>query len=191
MLYMNQRDYRHVPYLHNTDNGGAPEERRNICTSGCGLCSACMVVEHLTTRTLELTECVRIAEESGANHCAGCDIRILGPIVAERFGLEFSITKDMEAAIDHLRSGGEIIANVHADENGRAIFTNTRHYVVLVSTAGREFCILDPNYFPGKFRAEEKAGVLRVEDPFIYCPVEVLHREASRSEKPYSLFKRK
>ena len=51
MLYINQNDYAHVPYQHDMANGGAPVERRNVGSSGCGLCCSCMVVEHLTPTT--------------------------------------------------------------------------------------------------------------------------------------------
>ena len=45
MLYVNQLEYRDIPYQHNMAHGGAPEDRRNVATSGCGLCSACMIVD--------------------------------------------------------------------------------------------------------------------------------------------------
>lgn len=48
MLYLNQLDHRGVPYRHNVKNGGVPPERQNVATSGCGLCSMCMIVDQLT-----------------------------------------------------------------------------------------------------------------------------------------------
>ena len=45
MRYLNQLDYRHVPFYHNASGGGVPEDRRNVATSGCGLCSMCMTVD--------------------------------------------------------------------------------------------------------------------------------------------------
>ena len=84
MLYLNQLDHRHVPFYHNASGGGVPEDRRNVATSGCGLCSMCMTVDRLTCRELELTDCVKLAEESGANWFFGVDMSILGPVVAEQ-----------------------------------------------------------------------------------------------------------
>ena len=137
MLYLNQNDYGHVPYMHNTDAGGAPPERRNVGTSGCGLCCTCMAVEHLTVQTLPLEECVRMSEESGANHRAGTDMVILGPLVAERFGLEYRWTTDMQEMLDCLHGGGQVVVNVRAEADGTGIFTNTRHYVLAVGADTR------------------------------------------------------
>ena len=190
MLYLNQNDYGHVPYMHNTDAGGAPPERRNVGTSGCGLCCTCMAVEHLTVQTLPLEECVRMSEESGANHRAVTDMVILGPLVAERFGLEYRWTTDMQEMLDCLHGGGQVVVNVRAEADGTGIFTNTRHYILAVGAEGDTVCLLDPNYKSGKFKQYEEAGLLRIDEPFIRCSAELLHQEA-RSETPYHLFKRK
>lgn len=191
MLYLNQRDYAHIPYLHDTDNGGAPPERRNIGTSGCGLCCLCMTVEHLTGSILELTECVRLSEENGANFCPGCAMRILGPIVAERYGLSFRRTGDVEEMTAHLRAGGEVIVHVQKREDGSpGIFTARAHYMLLTAVNGSEVTVYDPNYAKNKFRAQEEAGLIRVEEPIFYCDLATLAGEA-RQEQPYYLFARK
>lgn len=190
MLYLNQNDYGHIPYMHNTDNGGAAPERRNIGTSGCGLCCACMVVDQLTTESLSLEECVRFAQDSGANHIPGCNMNILGPVVAERFGLEYRMTTDSDEMLDWLHRGGKVIVNVRAPAEGPGIFTTTGHYMTLISANGREVCILDPNLKPGKFQKEEEAGIIRVDWPLMYCSAGLLHQEA-RSKTPYHMFRRK
>ena len=66
MLYLNQRKFYDVPYNHNVDFGGAPEERRNVGTSGCGICCMSMVVNHLTGKDFPVKDCVRLAESCGA-----------------------------------------------------------------------------------------------------------------------------
>ena len=188
MLYLNQRDYSHIPYMHDLDHGGAPEARRNIGTSGCGLCCACMVVEHLTGQILELTECVRLSEENGANFCPGCAMRILGPIVAEQYGLTFRRSGDVKELIAHLQSGGEAIVLVHkVDDNTPGIFTARAHYMLLTAVNGSEFTVYDPNYTKNKFKAQEKAGLIRVEEPSYYCDIDTLVGE-TRCDMPYYLF---
>ena len=191
MLYMNQRDYRHIPYMHDLDHGGAPEERRNVATSGCGLCSMCMIVDHLTTKSLTLEECVRLSEENGANRKPGTSLRVLGPILAEMYDLEFSRTGSMEELVTHLQSGGEAVVNVNQKEDGTpGLFTTRSHWIVVVSTDGKEVCILDPNYAPGKFQEYEEQGLIRVKEPFLYCSLETLQQE-TRIQIPYYLFSRK
>ena len=48
MLYINQRKYPDMPYQHNLKHGGAPADKSNISSAGCGLCCLCMVVENMT-----------------------------------------------------------------------------------------------------------------------------------------------
>ena len=190
MLYLNQRDHRHIPYLHDTANGGAPEHRRNIATSGCGLCCLCMTVEHLTGEILELTECVRLSEESGANFCAGCSMRILGPVAAERYGLTYGRTGDAAEMLAHLRAGGEVIVNVRRKDDGTpGIFTARGHYMLLTGTDGKTVTVMDPNYVKNKYKAQEEAGLIRVEEPLLYCDLAMFIGEA-RAEEPYYLFKK-
>lgn len=49
MRYINQLEYPHVPYHTNGEHPALPDELRNrtVALSGCGLCSAIMVIELL------------------------------------------------------------------------------------------------------------------------------------------------
>jgi acetyl-CoA C-acetyltransferase len=95
--------YPQMRYDHDTKNGPRPLERASIASSGCGICSTCMVVEHITTESFSLEECIQMSYDSGANQNVGTDIHILGPAVAERFGLtremqdEFAIASQQKA----------------------------------------------------------------------------------------------
>ena len=100
MLYLNQLDYRHIHYEHNIANGGVPQERRNVATSGCGVCSACMMVDQLTSTHLSIEECIRLVYQVGASRFVGTRMAILGPALADKFHLGFKATKDMSEVID-------------------------------------------------------------------------------------------
>ena len=54
--YWNQLDYPAIPYGDGT-----------VASSGCGLCSACMVVENLTDYTFTPAEAVAMADSVGAH----------------------------------------------------------------------------------------------------------------------------
>ena len=192
MLYLNQLKYRHLKYNHNVKNGGVPEERRCVATSGCGLCSLCMIVDHLTTQTLGLEECVKLSENSGANHGLGTDLRILSPIIAEKFNLDFSVTSDKKELIKHLEAGGEAAEILIGDHDGKiGLFSNRRHYITLVSVDEEQVCILDPSYTETKFDDPSRQGRVRVSEPFIYCHVDELMKEADKNVPYFYLFKRK
>lgn len=90
MIYYNQNDYAHVPY---------PSEARpqsNIKSSGCGVCSACMVVESMTEHKLSVEECAKFSLSVGGRDNDGTDMEKLAPPLCERFGLAFEATDDKE-----------------------------------------------------------------------------------------------
>lgn len=193
MLYINQLEHPHIRYEHNVDNGGVPSERQRVSTSGCGLCSLCMVVEHLTMHTLSIEDCVQLSYDSHANGNVGTDMEFLGPAAAEKFGLQCERTRDTELLIQWLQAGGEAVINVGGDdENGNGVFTHHGHYIVAVSYENGEFCLLDPSYSEKKFVDNGNAHKVRVNAPFIYCSRQVLEEEAcGKRDLPLYLFKRK
>ena len=190
MRYFNQLEYRHIPYQHNMANGGAPEERRNVATSGCGLCSACMVVDALTDKTLSVEECVRLSEDNAANLSLGTDMTVLGPVIAEKFDLEYFSVQELDEAIELLRSGAQIVCHVGHPEGKPGLFTLGGHYILLTSTDGKEFCILDPSYKEDKFDLPERVGKVDTSRaPYLYCDVNIVHGETKK--RKYHVFKRK
>lgn len=195
MQYLNQYDYAHIPYHHKVKHEGLTEEEKtsNVRRSGCGLCCACMTVDLLTDKSLSVEECVRLSEECVANHTVGTDMTILGPTVAEKFGLLYSNTDSLDEAIRHLQSGGVIIANVGVPEGAEiGLFTKYRHYISLIATDGKEFCILDPSYTPDKFTIPERAGKVNTDNaPYLYADVATVYAEARVGRVRYHLFARK
>lgn len=195
MKYVCQLDYPHIPYHTNTTRPELPESERNrtVAQSGCGLCSACMVVDYLTDRALSVEDCVRLSEDSGASPRRGTSMHILGPVLAEKFDLDYRNTNDLAEAIAHLRSGGAIIAHVRVPDGCEiGLFTKGEHYIVLLSTDGKEFCILDPSYAEGKFDIPARAGKVNAKNaPYLYCDVNLVDAETATALPKYHLFSRK
>ncbi len=186
MQYINQLELKHIPYETNMAHGGNPPERRTVASSGCGLCSTCMAVELLTDKTLSIEESVQLSYDTGANHLPGTDLDLLGPVVAEKFGISYRGTASLDEAIAHLQCGGAVVARM-----GKSLFTDRSHYILLLSYADGEFCILDPSYKPGKFDRPDRVG--KVNDtraPYLYCNAELLHSETEREFTKYHLFGR-
>ena len=193
MLFICQNEYPHIRYQHNVANGGVPTERQCIATSGCGLCSVCMIVDHLTTKTLELEDAVKLSENNGANRGIGTNMKVLGPIVAEMYGLEMTISRDRDEMVRHLREGGEIIVNVRRGDRPLGLFTKGGHYMVLLSTDGKDVCLFDPDYSAEKFEIEGRKSKVRTANaPFLYCSIETLMEEIPQNGDPaFYMFKRK
>lgn len=191
MLYLNQLDHPDLPYP--TCTKREVPKNSTVRSSGCGLCCACMVVDGLTTETLSIEECVRIAMECEANYSVGTDINVLGPAIAERYGLEYTKTSELSEAVGHLKKGGRIIAHVGIPEGKEiGLFTKGGHYITLIATDGESFTILDPSYSPEKFEIPERKGRVDTKNaPILYCDVETVHSETKPNRIKYHLFAKK
>ena len=195
MKYVNQLEYEHIPYPTRTKqeeyapNGIASTVR----SSGCGLCCVCMAIDIITDKTLDIEECVRISRECEANHSRGTDMNILGPVIAEKFNVEYSKPSDLDEAIRYLQSGSAIIAHVGVPEGAEiGLFTKGGHYILLVSTDGKEFTILDPSYTPEKFTIPEREGRVNFENaPYLYCDTGIVDSETKIGRVKYHVFSRK
>ena len=142
MKYINQLEHRDILYEHNLDHGGVPEEKRNVAAAGCGPSCLCMMVDALTLSTYELTDCLKLSNEVGANREIGTSLKILGPVVAERFNLNYGETSDLNELKAHLAKGGLAIANSGGDREGyTGVFTHGGHYILVVSADDNEACI--------------------------------------------------
>ena len=74
MLFINQNDYENMPYPTDAKNPDSENMLKGtIASSGCGLCSCCMMVDRLTLQTLTLEECRQMAIDCGANMDPGTD----------------------------------------------------------------------------------------------------------------------
>ena len=71
------------------------------------------------------------------------------------------------------------------------LFTKVGHYILLVSTDDKEFCILDPNYSPEKFTIPEREGRVNTRNaPCLYCDVNTVDSETRPNRVKYFMFKR-
>ena len=195
MKYINQLEYSHIPYPTKVKMEDVPEEKKKttVRSSGCGLCSACMAVDILTDKTLDIEDCVHISEDCLANHASGTDMSILGPVIAEKFGLSYAKTNDLDEAIEHLRAGGVIITLVGVPQGASiGLFTKGGHYMLIISTDGKEFCFLDPSYSAEKYKLPERIGRVNEDNaPYLYTDVHTLDSETKPGKVKYHLFARK
>jgi hypothetical protein len=193
MYYVNQLGYPHIEYIHNVENGGVHEHRRNIATSGCGLCSACMVVGNLTETKPTVEEMRDLVYESGANGRVGSRLRILGPAMAEKYGLVYDYTNDPEKMLDCLSRGGLAVANVAGDREGyKGLFSYTGHYVVIMKAEGTLLCVADPAYRYGKYDTEEnRPRISRIEVPLVWAELKYMEEDVAPRDIHYYLFYKK
>ena len=193
MKYLNQLHYPHIPYPTNLDD---PNDHRwhqgSVKDAGCGLCSACMIVDQLLTKPFSLRDCLALSVSTGANRGFGTNMRILGPAVAERFDLDYKQSDDIRTAIEALRDGARIIVNVGGDREGyRGVFCDVGHYMVVISGNDRELCLLDPMWDRRRYTALAQQGKVRMAGKFVCCAPEVLDQDASNRSPRYHIFRRR
>ncbi|MFI3226976.1 MAG: hypothetical protein R3Y09_06120 [Clostridia bacterium] len=192
MKYLNQFEYKDTPYPTNISNPESPLVNGTISRAGCGLCTACMMVEQLTFSDFPLLECRDLAIEVKANLTPGTNMKIFGPVVAEKFNLSLEKSDDIQDLIKCLQSGGGAIINVGGDHDDHiGVFSHGGHYIYAVSTDGEQICILDPSKKDGKYEEEGRQGKVRVNGDFAYCSKEVLHADVQNRTPAYYLFTRK
>lgn len=193
MLYLNQLEYPHIPYIHCTKKDEVLDKTSNVARSGCGPCCLCMTVDALTTARLPLEECIKLSEGCGANYGRGTDLSMLAPLVAERYELDYHNTDDQGEMLACLQAGGAVVAHVRRmpdDEVG--LFTKSGHYISVISTDGEKVCILDPSYTAEKYHLPEREGKVNDADaPFLYTHKDTLHAHTAWDMPKYHLFWRK
>ena len=189
MKHINQRRYSYIPYPFRPDD---PENPGNIRRNGCCLCSACMVVDQLTTEKFSVRDAVKLSLSVEANHATGTEIMIFGPAVAEKFHLDFKPTDDINEAMEAVRDGGRVIVRVSGRYAcNKKIFTETGHYMVMIAATGDEVCILDPDWTSKNFKKWETEGLVRMDGTLVYTSPETLHNEGIQIHPRYYIFRRK
>ena len=133
-----------------------------------------------------------LSEGNGANLGIGTDMKILGALLAEQYNLDFSYTKEIDEAIEHLKNGGRVIALVGGNrENYVGLFAKSGHYILLLSYDGNDVCILDPALSDTKYTEEGRVGRVRVDKPFVYSSVDEVSLATEAFNTRYFLFSRK
>jgi hypothetical protein len=187
MLFVNQRDYPDVKYRTRTDVPEDPYgQNTTVKSSACGLASAMMALDRLypsTDVSFTMEDALNLSYEVGANHGYGTDAKLFYPAFAEKFGLEYETTNDVEAVKECLRTGGTAIALVgdRSSEGYVSVFTHSEHYVCLTSVVrdGR-FEVLDPNLYDGKFEEEGREGKAELTGNLARCSEKVLLDEVEK-----------
>ena len=200
MFYINQNGYPLIPYPTNvSDPDSKYAKLGQIESSGCGLCACMMAVDRVSLSSLGLEEARDMAIEAKANLGFGTDMTIFGPVVADKFNLDFTMTNSEDDMIHCLQNGGAAVIRVAGDnpKTGReGVFCYVDHYVTAIShdADSKEFCILDPAYRLGKYEGPGKTGKIRDEGVLLYTTKELLHEDTNDTEPKfprYYLFKRK
>ena len=193
MLYLNQNEYPMISYPNNlSDPASKGATAGNIRDSGCGLCALSMVVDRLTLQSLSLEEGVRLSCQHQANLHPGTDLKILAPVIADRFGLALHFSNDTWEMAECLRDGGAAVVHIGGNREGHlGTLSDVGHYVFAFSYANGEFCLFDPAWRENKYTIPGRKGKIREDGLFLYTTALVLEEDTENRRPRYYLFHRK
>lgn len=149
MFYYNQLDYADVPY--NKPNG----EKSNIAKSGCGVCSALMVLNNLYGKeVMNVRQMAEFSVNNGARNNYGTDMETLMTALCRKYDLKFESTISNDKLIKCLKSGGMAVINQDDDHE---VFSTAGHFVTgYKEQADHIVIVLDPQLYDGKYQREPK-----------------------------------
>ena len=144
LYYYNQNSYDYVSY--NKPNG----EEATIKSGGCGVCSACIVLNTLAQKELlSVAEMAKFSIEHKARINDGTDEKTLLTALCKQFkGFSFKVSNDIKELKKHLKSGGMAICNQGKAYN---VFSTRGHYVVAYRLIDSNIDIVDPQMYSGKY----------------------------------------
>ena len=181
MLYINQRDYPDMLYPTLLDTPEHPKSgKTTVFSSACGPCSAMMALDRLVPAcdySFTLEDALQLSYETGANHASGTDGKLYFPAFAEKFGLRYVPTNDIEEVKMCLRTGGAVIALVgEREEDGYVgVFTHKEHYICMIAVlSDGRFELLDPYFYDGKYDEPGREGKVELDGHIARCTESVI-----------------
>ena len=144
LFYYNQLNYDNVPY--NKPNGA----KKSIATSGCGVCSPCIVFNTLAQKEIyTIKEMAQFSIKHGARTNDGTDeLTLLKELCKVNKNFSFETTNDINKLVKHLKSGGMAICNQGSAYN---VFSNAGHYVVAYRLVDGNIQVVDPSNKSNKY----------------------------------------
>lgn len=198
MKYICQLHYPHWLFVTRTGHEGEEFEKGKTTTvkdSGCGMCSAVMMAHQLIPNCdFDLTDAIDLCYAVKGNQKKGTDYNIYGPALAEKLGLKYQFSKDIEDVVRCLRSGGCVICIAGGDRDGReGIFTHGGHVMTVIGEeADGRLVILDPSLSPDKFDSAYRRDKVEVKYGYlVLCKKDILAEECAPKGTPYHLYWRK
>lgn len=145
-IYYAQNDYGNTAFCGRTlsDGKNGCAKGNSICTSGCGVTSAAMVVATLTQNSSITPETVNSSATVGTDCGSNGTNASLFTHIASNNGLKAKNISTKNQIKSVLDSGGLVIANV-AGVFGNGVYKNVGgHYVVIRGYSGKYVYIADP-----------------------------------------------
>lgn len=180
-FYYNQNNYDKVSY----DNPNT-KKKETVATSGCGVCSSCMVLNNLSGKELyTVSEMAKFSLSHGCRNNSGTNVeKLLTELCKKHKEFSFKITNDEDKLVAHLKKGGIAIANQGDKYN---VFSTAGHFVVAYKMDGKNIEVLDPQMYSGKYDAYNRPQHI-VKKTSTGCVVSVTQMGKATADRPKAYF---
>ncbi len=155
-VYFNQMDSRWKNIMYSS----VGNTNQTIGSSGCGPTSSAMVISSLTANIVYPNQMADWYVSAGYRSANNGTYFSAFQGTANRYGLDFKQTGDINVAVDCVRNGGMVVASTPG--GSKNLFSTNGHYVVLVGISGDTFTVYDSYLYNGKYNSygrETKASV--------------------------------
>lgn len=190
-LHTFQWKFGHIKY----PSGSNP--KATVSTSGCGPCSALMILENMTDQRYGMRDWINWVIGTGARVNGGTSMATLSKAMAKKFGFTVSTTSDENVLKNHLKQGGMAIGNCGGSYSGwRGLFSTAGHFFTIIGiTDDHYFIVLDPNWTQNKFTNAgnslskwRKQHAIQGEGTHVFVNADNLNRDTKTRTPSYYLF---
>lgn len=146
-LKTNQNNFGYIKY----PSSGNP--KATVLTSGCGPCSALMILENMTENRFKMQEWINWVVSTGARVSGGTNMSTLSAAMAKKYGFTVTKTSDESTLRKHLQEGGMAIGNCGGKHGTwKGLFSTGGHYFTIAGyTKDGYYVILDPAWTKNKY----------------------------------------
>lgn len=164
MVYYNQRDYANVPY----PSAALPDA--TVKSGGCGVCCASMIVENLLGQSFPPPQSAKFSIQNGARVVGGTDMGRLSKSLCGAFSLKCEANTSIDRAQEIINAGAMAIAHTKGGDKG--LFSTGGHFVVLADFSNKQFTVLDPYLYAGKYTLSYRKGKATQKGNFLFVSAE-------------------
>ena len=180
MIKFNQRDTKWANVIYSAKE----PHTETIKSSGCGICSACVVVSNLSDTYIEPPKMAEYSVKKGYRIDGVGTSHSLYPDIAKMYKLNCTKVCDINKAIECVKKGGMAVCSTSGGEN--KLFSTGGHLFVMTGYNGQECEFYDTDLYSGKYNTAYRKSRCYLKGDLIYVKPE----EAKKHIRTYFLFER-
>ena len=180
MIYFNQRDSKWANVIYSAK----PPHTETIKSSGCGICSAAMIISNLTDTYIEPPKMAEYSVKNGYRIDGVGTAFALFPKIAEKYNLKCTQTSDIFKAAECVRNGGMVVCSTNGGEN--KLFSTGGHLFIMSDIIGNDCEFADPDFYNGKYTIAYRKKRCYTESNKVYVNI----NEAKKHITTYFCFER-